>query len=218
MSNESDQKKPEGLIQTLINSGNPAVLSAYARGDVHDALAMSKPNGIVAGEAAAAASMLASNNLPKSGLVEYREALEQLGFVFGVDIDEVLIAVTLPEGWRKECDDNFDRRHNKLVDSQGRKRAHVFIKTTYYDYTGYVSWNSRFSVAVIVEDGRDKYDLKENEEVPFVGVVMDGGTEIHRTEAKVTTDSDSEELRREASEWLMAKYPNADMPFAHWDD
>lgn len=219
MSNDPVQKKLDEAKRLGINASNPAILSAFARGNIEDAIKMSQPGGIKAGEAAGAASMLASDNLPKKGL-EHREALEQLGFVFGNDVDDVLVAVTLPEGWRKECDSDVDSRHNKLVDSQGRKRAHVFLKTTSYDYTGYVSWQSRFSVNVIVEDGRDKYDLGDDEEALLVGVVMDVGKEIHRTEAKVSTRSGykiEDQLRNEARKWLMVEYPDADKPFAHWE-
>lgn len=205
-----------------VDTSKPAALAALSQGDMDEAVALSTMVGNVLGsEAAGASALLSSSNLPRDGVVNNREALEQLGFVFGDEVDEVLISVQLPEGWRKECDSKEDPRHNKLVDVRGRKRAHVFIKTASYDYTGYVQWSSRFGVNVIVEDGRDKYSLKDNEEAPFVGVVMDGDTEIHRTEAKVVTRRDykaGEQLHRQAHEWLMAKYPNADKPFAHWDD
>jgi len=204
-----------------IDLSRPAILTAFANGDIEDAIAMSKPGGIVAGEAAGAAAMRANKRLPKSGLLEHREALEQIGFVFGDEVDEVLVAATLPEGWGLVGNNPHDARHMALYDEQGRQRGHVFIKTTYYDYTGYMSWNSRYSVNVIVEDGRDKYDLVDDEEAPLVGVVMDGSTEIHRTEPQTATQRDynaSKQLSEKARQWLLEKYPQTDKPFAHWDD
>ncbi|MBM3231627.1 hypothetical protein FJZ28_04885 [Candidatus Peregrinibacteria bacterium] len=216
-----------------INTSNPAVLATFVSGDIDAAVTMSKPGGIRAGEAAGASAMLASNNLPKKGLVEYRETLEQIGFVFGDEIDKVLISVQLPEGWRKEREWFFapwsscqaasfvEWEHSKLVDGKGRKRAHVFLKVTSYDYTGYVNWHSRFNVNVIFADGRDGYALDNDEEALLVGVVMDGSTEIHRTEPQTATRRNykvEEHLRNDAYEWLVAKYPDAEKPFAHWDD
>ena len=202
-------------IQTSV----PAILSALVKGDFADAYAMSQPDGIKAGEAAGAYQLLTSDNLPKYGLVEHQSALEQIGFVFGKEVDEVLISVQLPKGWKKQCDSEVDPRHNKLVDASGRKRAHVFIKTTYYDYTGYVTWERRFKVRTIVEDGRDFYLLDKDEQAPLVGVVMDGH-EIYRTAPEICGKQNYKvikELENKARQWMMEKYPHADDPFAHWD-
>lgn len=222
MSHDPAQKKLDEARRLGIKTSNPAVLSALARGDIDEATKMSKPSGmIMAGEAAGAAAMRASKRLPKSGLLEHQEALEKIGFVFGDEIDKVLVAATLPEGWGLVGNNPHDARHMALCDEKGRQRGHVFIKTTSYDYTGYVSWNSRFSVDTIVEDGRDKYDLGEDEEALLVGVVMDGSTEIYRTEPQSAPRRDyevSDQLSKKARQWLLVKYPQADNPFEHWGD
>ena len=110
MSNDFVQKILNDAKQLGIDTSKPAVLSALHRGDIDEAIEMSQPGGIEAVEAAGAAAMRASNTLPKTGLLEHREALEKIGFVFGDEIDEVLVAVTLPNGWDLVGNDPDDAR------------------------------------------------------------------------------------------------------------
>ncbi|MEK7151036.1 MAG: hypothetical protein AAB783_02455 [Patescibacteria group bacterium] len=221
MSNDFVQKILNDAKQLGIDTSKPAVLSALHRGDIDEAIEMSQPGGIEAVEAAGAAAMRASNTLPKTGLLEHREALEKIGFVFGDEIDEVLVAVTLPNGWDLVGNDPDDARRMALRDEQGRQRGKIFTKMTHYDYMGCVSWNLRFSEDVIVEDGRKLHELQDYQSAQVVGVVMDGTNELYRTKPQTVTRNDykvKDKLKKEAHDWLMAKYTDADKPFAHWAD
>jgi hypothetical protein len=60
------------------------------------------------------------------------------------------------------------------------------------------------------------------ERLPIIGVVMDGKTTIHKTEA-ISAKSDREHMefheakRKEAETWLDENYPEWKDPFAYWD-
>lgn len=217
------QKKLDEAMPLGINMGNPAALSAFAQGDIKNFLAASTPGGIEAQEAAGASAMKANSRLPKSGLLERREALEKIGIVVGEEIDDVLVAVTLPEGWGLEGNNHHDARHMALFDDRGRQRAYVFIKVAFYDYTGYVEWNS----AITVEDRRtdsekDIYDEPEDAEVTIAVSVVKDGNVLHQTESVTTVRAKHYEAKQSlhaaAREWLDEHFPNHSDPFAYWDE
>lgn len=202
-----------------INTGNPAALAAFANGNIDDALTASIPGGIEASEALGQQELVKSQQLPKDCLLEHREQLEKLGFVFGEEIDDVFVAVKLPAGWTKKPTDHS--MWSDLLDDQGRKRAGIFYKAAFYDRNGHMSWEGRYRVNIILADGRDPYDIDREEEADFVGVVTDGNTEIFRTEVCRTTRDDcdtSDKLRQQVCEWLEANRQNCSDPFLSWDN
>ena len=163
-----------------VNTGNPAALAAFASGRIDDALTASIPGGIEASEALGQQELVHSRELPKHGLLEHREKLEAIGFVFGNEIDDVFVSVKLPAGWSKKATNHS--MWSDLLDDKGRRRAGIFYKAAFYDRNGHMNWERRFSIAVRLEDDRDIYDLQEVGEARCYAVVLDAGTEAYRTE------------------------------------
>ena len=204
-------------------SMKPAAAKALRDGDLANFIVASTPGGIETQEAAGASAMKANSRLPKDGVLEHREKLEKIGLIVGEEIDEVLVAVMLPEGWDLKGNNPHDARHMGLLDDRGRQRAYVFIKTAFYDYTGYVSWNS----AITVEDRRtdsekDIYDEPEDAEVTIAVSVVKDGNVLHQTESVTTVRAKhyeaTQSLRAAAQEWLDENFPNHSDPFAYWDE
>lgn len=70
-------------------------------------------------------------------------------------------------------------------------------------------------------DGRDPYDIGRDEAADFIGVAVDGVTEIFRTEVSRTTRDnrdDQDALRNKVREWLDTNRPNWSDPFLSWDN
>lgn len=215
--------KADEMIQRAkklgINTSNPAALAAFVSGNIDDALTASIPGGIEVSEALGQQELVQSQQLPKDGLLEHREKLGKLGFVFGKEIDDVFIEVKLPSGWAKKSTDHL--MWSDLLDDQGRKRAGIFYKAAFYDRSGYMSWESRNHINIILTDSRDPYDIGRDEAADFIGVAVDGVTEIFRTEVSRTTRDnrdDQDALRNKVREWLDTNRPNWSDPFLSWDN
>ena len=205
---------------------SPAALSALNKGDFkafHDA---SVPGGIERAEAAAAKDMMEKSNLPMDGLIENREVLEKIGFVFGEYLDEVLISVTMPNGWSivRDKDNPYDARHMAMLDNFGRKRAHVFLKSTSYDYCGYVQWCYAIQIKKVRLDNSDKVFYTEpSEKVLSLAVsVVQGEKVLFQTDKVTAQRSDIydalEPLEKLAEAWCRENFPNFLDPFSYWED
>ena len=72
-----------------------------------------------------------SEVLPKRINMGTREQLEEMGIVFGKDVDDLFVYVTLPEGWKKVATDHS--MWSRLVDDKGQERASIFYKAAFYD-------------------------------------------------------------------------------------
>ncbi len=220
MNDKQVEKTLDEANKAGVNTGNPAALTAFLSGNVDDAITASIPGGIEASEALGQQEVVHSQRLPKDRLMEHREALGKLGFSFGNDIDDVFIEVKLPEGWQKKATDHS--MWSDLLDEKGRKRAGIFYKAAFYDRSGHMQWRPRFRVDTTLVDGRNRYDLTEDEVADCVAVVLDAdGTELYRTEPKQVGKNDydiTQELSSTAHEWLKERYPQCEEPFAHWDD
>ena len=211
-----------------INTGKPAALAAFATGRVEDAIAASTPGGIEASEARGQQELVRKQQLPKKGLLEHRQRLELIGFVFGKEIDDVFIQVKLPDGWKKQATDHS--MWSDLLDSKCRHRASIFYKAAFYDRSGYMKWERRFSLEARLDgSNRSIYDLEDaGGKAHCYAVVLDAGAEIYRTASSSEPlsgnihDTANEKLwvplTKEAEKWLTDKYPNWKDSFATWDD
>lgn len=214
-----DNKKLHEAQETSIDTSKPAALAALAHGDMPNAMIASTPGGIEAQEADGQQAMVSSQQLPKDSLLEHREQLEKIGFVFGREIDDVFMEVTLPAGWTKKPTDHS--MWSDLLDAQGRKRAGIFYKAAFYDRNGFINWANRYSVDVILTDGRNLYDIDREEETNVIGIATDGGKEIFRTEVRRTTRENynvSDALQQQVRDWLNANCPNWSDPFLSWNN
>jgi hypothetical protein len=185
----------------------PAAIRALAEGDMLNFLVASTPGGIEAQEAAGQTALVQSQMLPKVIRGITREKLEEGGFKFGKDVDDIFVECELPAGWTKRATDHS--MHSDLVDDKGRRRAGIFYKAAFYDRSAYMSMTPRFRIDAF-EDGSDK----EHQRV----VVKDGETVIHEVGQYKNQDYDrQDELRDAGKVWLNQNFPQWENPLAHWD-
>lgn len=140
-----------------------------------------------------------------------RKDLEKLGFKFGEDVDDIFVSVEFPEGWTKKSTDHS--MWSDLVDPQGRKRAGIFYKASFYDRSAHMDLKRRYTVS------RD-YELADNEIQYYI---LDCGKSIFKTEIKICEKSSDDfwdkcdEVEKEARDHMLSEYPkNADCN-AYWD-
>lgn len=84
-------------------------------------------------EAAGQRQLVNSDLLPTSIKYGSQADFEALGFVFGdvVEGDPLFRAVTVPDGWKRECSDHD--MWSYVVDETGARRVAVFYKAAFYD-------------------------------------------------------------------------------------
>jgi len=126
--------------EEILQSGNLAAIVALAKGDVENALIAATPGGIEAQEARGQQEFAANSTLPRKGdswNASCREQLEEMGIVFGENVDALFVEVQLPEGWKKIPTDHS--MWTDLVDEKGRKRAAIFYKAAFYDMSAHIS-------------------------------------------------------------------------------
>ncbi len=86
-------------------------------------------------EAAGQRQLVASTVLPiDSGRDE--QALLELGFTFGAEVDDLFREATLPEGWVRRGSDHA--MWSYIDDDQGRERVAVFYKAAFYDRSAHM--------------------------------------------------------------------------------
>jgi hypothetical protein len=170
------------------------------------AAAMSE-NGLEEQERHGQAKFVSVENLPKKCP---KEDLEKLGFKFGEDVDDLFVSVQFPEGWKKESTDHS--MWSDLIDSQGRKRAGIFYKASFYDRSAHMSLKRRYT-------STKDYKLEDNQ---IQYHVLDGDEVIFKTKV-VTCDRKSddywdidEKVEKEAKDYLADKYPDYEKCTAYW--
>ena len=77
---------------------------------------------------------------------ECRKIAEQLGFVFGKNIDDLWVEVKAPPGWDLQYTDHA--MWSNIVDDKGRVRAQQFYKAAFYDRDAFYSWRTRYHVDI----------------------------------------------------------------------
>lgn len=119
----------------IINSGNPAAISALARGDLRNALVAATPGGIEAQEAEGQRDLVTSSNrIPKDGSEEVAKAL---GIRLLSDADDLFIYAKLPHGWKIKPTDHS--MWSEVVDAEGTRRAAIFYKAAFYDRKAFIT-------------------------------------------------------------------------------
>lgn len=150
-----------------------------------------------------------------------RAELEKMGIVFGDEVDELFINVTLPDGWKKERTGHS--MWSILKDDKGRERASIFYKAAFYDRRAFMRLESRFFATAQPVGGWD------SDNTIFHAVVLDGGQIVWESEKtppkpeNATNEEmiawyDFEEgLKNQAVAWLNENYPDWENPLAYWD-
>lgn len=172
-------------------------------------LAMRLPGAIEASEARGQAQFVASQSLPSD--VRDRKVFEALGFTFGEPYkdDPIFAPATLPAGWTKRGTDHD--MHSEILDEKGRVRAGVFYKAAFYDRHADMSLRGRYRINQ--EYGKGYTSVYT--------VVLDGETEIHRTETFSGTDREtfaaSDKQSAAAVAWMDANRPDWQDPIKQWE-
>ena len=199
-----------------------AALHALMNDDLESAITALTPGGIEAQERAGQVGFVASDTLPIECVNATREQMEALGIQFGEPIDDLFVNVCLPEGWTKAGTEHS--MHSDLLDEQGRNRAGIFYKATFYDRRADMHLVCRYRAHYQPVGGWDSPDSKT---APVHGVVKDQEAIIWHTEPLElpTPDADrlafydaQDALTVKATAWLDEQFPNWRDPLAYWDE
>ena len=150
-------------------------------------------NLILQQEAEGQRSFVDSDTLPVVFLQpEGKSILESLGveFLGAVKDDPIFQFVKLPDGWKKVAAEHS--LWTDLIDENGRKRAAIFYKATFYDRSAHICLLSRYSI---------DYSLFGHD--PGILRAMDGETEIFRSHV-----SSYSEANKCVRDWLDKMHPN----------
>lgn len=144
-----------------------------------------------------------------------REQFEAIGIVFGENVDDLFVQVTLPEGWKKEPTEH--NMWSKLLDDKGRERAAIFYKAAFYDRKAHMTITRRYSFGCQPVGGWD-----QDAHGPREGIVTDCGEVIWSTGPMAPSEEVhwyelNKFLAPEAKKWLEEHYPDWGDPLACWD-
>lgn len=181
-----------------------------------DAMGSSTGGAIERSEARGQVMAVNSQELPVKGSGDPGWA--KIGVTFGpvVSPGDLFVQATLPPGWTKRATDHS--MWNDIIDDKGRRRGQFFYKAAFYDRSAHLSGPyRRYTVQRIYSDDRDLFQAQ----------VLDGETEIHRTEAiQISEDQAKDWKARDAANakatddalaWLTERYPDHADPSAYWD-
>lgn len=125
----------------------PAAILAAVQGDMGNFLAATTPGGIEAQESAGQKRLVShADRLPIRGTIDRpgdRAKWEAVGFTFGDEIPNPpgsgtrpqFVACTFPAGWKLVATGHS--MWSDVVDDKGAKRAQVFFKAAFYDYSAH---------------------------------------------------------------------------------
>lgn len=182
----------------------PAMLRAALTGEVDISAAM--PGGIEASEKLGQITFVHAATMPRRVRPD-RAAFESFGFTFGDPIDELFLAATLPNGWKKQATDHD--MWSYILDERGRKRVAIFYKAAFYDRSAHASLEQRYSVDSYREVSPDRCMV----------CVMDAGTELQCFGEYTKHDyKAAEPLEAAAAAWLKENRPNADDLLTSWNE
>lgn len=156
-----------------------------------------------------------ASKLPIKLNVGTREQFEAMGVVYHQPIDDLFVAVTLPDGWQVKPTSHSMWSH--LLDDKGRERASIFYKAAFYDRDAFISIHRRYRTSKIPDCGWDSEQYHSGWQM-WVAAAFDGDAEIWRSEVR---EGDSwvvgDELEKMGDAWINEHYPNWRDPLAYWD-
>lgn len=167
-------------------------------------------------EAQGQRDLVASSKLPKKSGQD-RSVFEEMGIVFGDDVDDLFVSVTLPKGWTKEASDHS--MHSSVYDDKGRERIGVFYKAAFYDRKASMHANTRYN-----------YDTKYPTDSTLSGddyvnacfdypVDMTLGSAVfgERVQIPGSPSFNGKESYKQCQAWLEENYPDYKNPAKYWD-
>lgn len=149
---------------------------------------------------------------------EGQKMLEQLGFVFGKELDDLFVSVTPPEGWTLRPSSHSMWEY--VFDEQERCRIGVFHKARFYDQAAHLTIHRRFGINRYQACDIDGHRI-ESDEIPpqyMLCEITDHDDScvivIGKCEGK---DYDrAEVLEARAKAWLDENKPEWLNPTAYW--
>lgn len=194
-----------------------AALVAAQKGDAANFLVASTPGGIERQEAAGQVTFVGDSTLPKEmGFGCSRVLLEQMGILFGEDVDELFVNVKLPAGWKKRATEHS--MHSELLDDKGRVRAGIFYKAAFYDRKAHISLIRRYNIDTYTACDKDGNNVEYKDATHFMTVVRDSGNSIHTVCCRAQDDYKlCDEHEKLARAWLNEHFPDWENPLAYWD-
>jgi len=203
-----------------------AALRALENGDEENAWVAVTPGGIEAQERRGQSDFVTNDTLPiQCGYGTTPDQIIALGVQYGEPVDDLFVAVKLPEGWHKEATDHS--MHNNLLDDKGRVRARIFYKAAFYDRRADISLIRRYTCGTEPVGGYKE----DNEDAPYCGYVRDQATGENIWQSENTVDQPNwdgpretalalmdakDELGGQAERWLNEHYPDWKNPLAYW--
>lgn len=192
----------------------PATFAALLKGDIENAIIAETPGGIEAQEAQGQQQFAMSESLPIECIGCTREQLEKIGIIFGDPVDDLFVAVKLPDGWRKATTDH--PLWTDLIDDKGCKRAMMFYKAAFYDRHAHISLTNRYSSGVDYDFIEDNCRTKRRCVVKDIDNIIYQTKEIEWNDDRPDWEVERA-LEKEANDWLDDHYPDHDNPLAYWD-
>lgn len=155
--------------------------------------------------------------LPKQLLHVNRRQLEELGFRFHDDVDDLFVRAALPEGWEKRASPQSPL-WSEIVDGQGRKRFSVFYRADYYDRSAAMTPTTRYTCEVLYVNDTG-IEVHFDSATAKMAIVEDAaGSRLYETmPIRIGAFNNiSSVLREECEQWLHENYPDWRNPFAYW--
>ncbi len=164
--------------------------------------------------------------LPKKVNTGNRKDFENMGIVFGEDVDSMFCKAILPENWKIKSTDHS--MWFNLLDDQDRIRATMFYKGEAWDYDAFLNVKLRYNIYVEPIDGWNN----NHDNVQWVSRVKDYDNEIvwesiptvKEPNSKTNRDEwlkwydSKDKLRLPAKNWLNNTHPSWEHPIAYWDE
>jgi hypothetical protein len=141
-----------------------------------------------------------------------------MGIVFGAALDPVFREATLPLDWSVHANPSHSM-WSAILDAQGRTRATIFYKASFYDRHAELHPTARYTVEVEYQGEFGKmgeshrafvFDNATHQEI-FSSKTLRRESPTDRTFLK------TEDLRKEVTEWLVQHFPEFKDPTAYWD-
>lgn len=197
---------------------SPAALGALIDGDLKNFAVAATPGGIEAQEAQGQKDLIEGDMLPKQCP---REQLEQLGFEFGEDVDDIFINCKFPKGWKKVATSHS--MNSNLVDDKGRVRGNIFYKAAFYDRRADMKLTRRFRSTFEPEDAfKSNITYEERNKSPWFARVYDQDKIVFESKpynyesirGKWDLEKQAEQL---SLDWLKENYPEWEDILEYWN-
>lgn len=191
---------------------NPAALALAGLGHHATAARYDTPGGIERHEKMGQEALVASTLFPRAMTPADRAKYEQLGFVFGVDVDDVFVNATMPAGWTRQPSDHS--LYSYILDEKGRQRVIVGYKAAVYD-----RWaNARLVRRYTIQAHYCADPSGDRDKATACYKVFDIDTELHCSEWYRSRDREAEATHEQATiAWLDERFPEHNDPLAYWD-